>query len=371
MNKYVKAQVELQKANERMLSELSSLRIKNLQISSIGNSIATGFSAMCGNKPLLLRNETLQSQAREKEIEVEIHQFSRFENNRDEHTFNNLMINKKESEFNAESRRDYRMFRMGGHQLLSEEQIIGYYPPTLTHDIGMADAVFRQEEGLANIVIANVGTGAFLDNVTRGGQHFFTNGVAKDRAYIESLLGTIQFNNRRNYANTQVYLCGAPRILNTPLTDAFINAPLQTVAKRYANVTYVPTISRQVLYHTDIMPIPFPDTHYSEEEYLRLLTAVEKKVFEEYQKKSSIIEIDRIFERRSREIEMSETKVDTRDEILSTIEYHANLLEESGKSRTEFLKQARNYLLERYPYDYYFLDKQAIKESSKVLTKHK
>lgn len=371
MNNYVRAQVELQNANERLVSELSSSGISKLQISSIGNSIATGFSAMSTNKPLLLRNETLQSQAREKEMEVETHQFARFENNRDEHTFNNLMTNKRESEFNAESRRDYRTFRMAQQQLLSEEQIMAYYPENLDQDVGMADAIFRQEDGLANIVIANVGTGAFLDNVTRGGRHLLTNGIAKDRAYIESLLGTVQFNNRKNYANTQVYLCGAPRILNTPLTDIFINAPLKTVAKRYANVIYVPTISRQVLYHSDVMSIPFPDTHYNEQEYLRLLSTVENKIIEEYQKRASLIAIDRNFERRSREIEMSGTRTDTRDEILSTIEHHAALLEGRGKSRTEFLKETRDYLIERYPYDYYYLDKQAIKESSKVLAKHK
>lgn len=369
MDKFINTQRELYDENDRMLSELDSLGIRKLQVSSIGNSIGTGFSAMSGNKPLLLRNESLEEQAKDKGIELITHQFSRFENNRDEHTFNNLINNKKESTFNAETRRDYRVFRMGGNQLLSDEDIINYYPTSVKEDVGMRDALYRQEDGLANIVIANVGTGAFLDNVTRGGRHYLINGIAKDRAYIEALFGNIQFNNRNNYGNTQIYLCGAPRILNTPLSDIFINRPLQSVVNRYANVTYVPTISRKVLYSSDVMPIPFPDTHYNEEEYLRLLKEVEKKIREEYQKKDAIISIDRKFDRRSREIEMSEVRVDTRDEILSTIEYYADLLEDSGKDRDEFLKQVRRYLLERYPYDYYYLDREAIEESYKVLKK--
>lgn len=362
---------KLKSTNEELMSELANFGIRRIQISSIGNSIATGFSAMSTNKPLLSRNESLPEIAKANGIQLDTHQFSRFENNSDEYTLNGLLSNKKESAFNAESRCDYKNFRMNGKQLLSEEQSLAYYPEELQEDRGMADVILESQDGLANFVIANVGTGAFLDNWTRGGSHLLTNGIAKDRAYIESLLGMIQFNNRQNYANTQVYLCGAPRIINTPLTDIFINNPLKTIAKRYANVIYVPNISRKVLYQNSIMPFPFPDTHYDEEEYIRLLNKIGQSMTASFHITSSLIQIDRLFSNRSREIEMTERGTNTRDEVLSTIEEYADLAEESGKSRKQFLESTRNYLLERYPYDFYYLDKQAIKESAKVLQKHK
>lgn len=371
MSRVEMATSQLRKTNEELISELSNLDIRKIQISSIGNSIATGFSAMSTNRPLLSRNESLPEIAKANGIKLDTYQFSRFENNSDEHTLNSLLSNKKESAFNAESRCDYKNFRMNGKQLLSKEQALSYYPEDVQEDRGMADVLLDAQDGLANFVIANVGTGAFLDNWTRGGHHLFTNGIAKDRAYIESLLGIIQFYNRQNYANTQVYLCGAPRILNTPLTDIFINSPLKTIAKRYANVIYVPSISRKVLYQNSIMPFPFPDTHYDEEEYIRLLNKIGQSMTTSFHLTSSLIEIDRLFSNRSREIEMTERKIDTRDEILSTLEQYADIAEESGKSRKQFLESTRSYLLERYPYDFYYLDKQAIKESTKVLQKHK
>ena len=353
MSRVEMATSQLRKTNEELISELSNLGIRKIQISSIGNSIATGFSAMSTNRPLLSRNESLPEIAKDNGIKLDTYQFSRFENNSDEHTLNSLLSNKKESAFNAESRCDYKN------------------PEDVQEDRGMADVLLDAQDGLANFVIANVGTGAFLDNWTRGGHHLFTNGIAKDRAYIESFLGIIQFNNRQNYANTQVYLCGAPRILNTPLTDIFINSPLKTIAKRYANVIYVPSISRKVLYQNSIMPFSFPDTHYDEEEYIRLLNKIGQLMTSSFNLTSSLIEIDRLFSNRSREIEMTERKIDTRDEILSTLEQYADIAEESGKSRKQFLESTRSYLLERYPYDFYYLDKQAIKESTKVLQKHK
>ncbi len=354
--------------NRELADELSSLGIKKLQISSIGNSIATGFSAMSANKPLLQRNETLPFYLESRNIDLEQHQFSRFENNSDEHTFNNFVSNKSENEINRECRRDYRHFRMNGKEMLPEDKILEYYP-MITDSKGMADTIYESGFGLANVVVANVGTGAFLDNWTRGGKHLLTNGIAKDRSYIEAILGLIQLNNRTNYANAQVYLCGAPRILNTPITDIFINRPLKSVAKRYANVTYVPNISRKILYPNDVMGMPFPDTHYNEEEYLRLLLKIEESIISEYQMHDSLITIDRSLASLSREIEMFGEERDSRDEILSIIETEVKRIEDSGKNSEEFLNKVIKYLLERYPYDFYFLDKKAITDSKKVLIK--
>lgn len=369
MSKYPNERLILQETNDKLLQELSNQGIRKLQLSSIGNSISTGFSVMSNNKPLLKRNEILRYQAEGYSISLETHQFSRSENNSDEHLHEWLLKNKKESEFNAETRRDYHIYLQGNNPLLSEQEIIKFYPITQEIDKGITEALFTTEEGLANIVIANVGTGAFLDNITRQGRHKITGGIKKDTRYIEAVLGTIQLNNRENYANTQVYLCGAPRIINTPATSIFINRHLKDMSKRYANVVYVPSFSRNIVYHSNNFPIPLPDPHYNEEEYLHLLNMTEEKMIENYQPTDYTIKIDRNFVKRSREIEMSERKQETRDEILTTIEQYANLIEESGKDRNQFLHQTKNYLLERYPYDYYFLDRKAIKESSKVLAK--
>ena len=57
--------------------------------------------------------------------------------------------------------------------------------------------------------------------------------------------------------------------------------------------------------------------------------------------------------------------------IICTSHYLEKYYEFDEASRKQFLESTRSYLLERYPYDFYYLDKQAIKESTKVLQKHK
>ena len=108
----------------------------------------------------------------------------------------------------------------------------------------MIDAISRLVKGVlnnddsANIVIYNGGTGAVLDNLTRNGNVSCSNSIKKDISYIESTLGLIQNNNRNNNSNTQVYMCGAPRIYNTRISDLLINNKIKPVLKRYSNTTY-------------------------------------------------------------------------------------------------------------------------------------
>lgn len=372
MGRYKYEEASLERTNEMLMQELQERGISNLQLSSMGNSISTGFSLMNGNIPLLKRNTTLYDAAENYGIDLTTHQFSRSENNNDEHLLEWILTNKTEESFNADSRRDYYHHLQGKMPLLTEEEIMMHYPEKVERNKGIQDVLFEGDNETANIIIANVGTGAFLDNVTRKGKHKLTNGVAKDRGYIESILGMVQLNNRESYVNTQIYLCGAPRILKTPATQIFINRQLKSISKRYANVNYLPSFPRKSFYHnSERLPIPFPDTHYSEEEYLHHLNEVEKSIIVNYQMTDCIIDIDREFARRSKEIEFSDYKSATRDEILTTIEGYADEIEESGKDSKYFIHKTKEYLLERYPYDYYFLDKQAIKDCHKVLRKGK
>ena len=153
---------------------------------------------------------------------------------------------------------------------LKDKDIEDYYPEEPMEDIGLRDIILKNNSNIANIVIYNGGTGSFLDNVTRNGKHKLTTGIKRDFLFINSTLTTIQTYNRFLGTNTQVYLCGAPRILNTPITDIFINSNLKKLAKQYANVSYVSPIPRKVLYKQEQYGI-FPDTHYNEKEYLELL----------------------------------------------------------------------------------------------------
>lgn len=370
MEKYINEQDNLTETNKELMKELSKKRIKKLVISSVGNSISTGFSICNSSAPLLKRNNTLKQCADNEDIDLELHQFSRGENNSDEHILNAFNKNKLESEFNKENRRDYEMYIKRNDALLSPTEIDYYYPETLEDDKGMEDVLFESEPDTANFVIYNGGTGSLLDNVTRRGKYLL-NGIPKDIGSIEAILSKIQFNNRENYGKTQVYLCGAPRIALPFSSSLAINTRLKKIADRYANVTYIPNFPRKIFYQKNGSPIPIPDPHYNENEYRHLLNETEKRMIENYIIKECIIEIDRVFNRTSQEIEMNhvDSKKYGKKFILDILDYYKAMVKKFDCDDNRFIYEVRDYLLERYPYDFYYLDYNSIKNESLKLTR--
>ena len=79
--------------NMKLAEKLSNSGVKNLRITSAGNSIASGYSMTRTIKPLLLRNESLKEEMEKKNITLEVHNFSRAQNNNDEHVFEWLIAN--------------------------------------------------------------------------------------------------------------------------------------------------------------------------------------------------------------------------------------------------------------------------------------
>lgn len=378
---YSKDESELHKTNLMLVDTLFGLGKKVVYLSSLGNSIATGFSMTSSNVPLLRRNDHLITLGRELGIKIHTFQFARSENNNAEQVFRWLSENKTVSEFNDENRRDYLYHIKNGNDFLTKREIVRYYPEFVLYDVGTQDIIFAGGTTLANIVILNIGTGSFLDNWTRGGEHTPLAGMERDRAYIRSILTAINEHNRASGTHTQVYLCGAPRILGgSPeflqglyerfglgLTNWFMNNPIKKITREFPNVTYVPNFSRKAFYYTDD---EFKyDIHYDEDEYLRLLNMVEQSVIHNYEQNSYLIYLDRYFAERSKQIEMSGERPDTRDEILSVVDGFADRYRSSGRNCEDFLNNASRMLLARYPYDYYFMDRNAIREVPKVLAK--
>ena len=60
-NKELKESLKLESQNERFIEMLKSNGITTVNITSLGNSIATGYSVNSIIKPLLKRNETLEN----------------------------------------------------------------------------------------------------------------------------------------------------------------------------------------------------------------------------------------------------------------------------------------------------------------------
>lgn len=354
----------LSKMDDTLSETLEKNHINELVLTSIGNSIASGYSWMCSTKPLLHRDEAIESIMAEKGIAIKRYHFARYANNNDEHVYSWFVQNIREEEMYHLNRLDITRNRVIG---LTTDLIEKYYPKNTSENLGLREIILKNSSNLANIVIYNGATGSFLDNVTRNGKHKLTMGIKRDCTSIESTLKAIQISNRFDKSNTQVYLCGAPRILNTPVTDIFINSRLEKIASNYANVTYISPIPRKILYQHPEYGIS-PDTHYNEEEYLTLLYKIMESISENYFLKKAMINIDREFFYTSKRIEAGE-KLDKDSIIEEELNKWTTTLDSQGRDINLFLLSMKKYLLERQPYDFYYLGNETIKKQiNKVKT---
>lgn len=351
---------ELYRETDKLFEILYKLGLQKLLLTSLGNSIATGFSFNDINIPLFDRDKFLDVIAKNYGIDLEKHKFCRSENNSDEHIFQWIINNISENEINELNKRDYINHLKSGKELMTKEEIYETY--SKKSEVRIQDIIFDESDSTANIVVYNGGTGSFLDNWTRKGTHLLTNGIKKDISYIEAILGLIQNNNREIGAKTQVYLCAVPRIVNTDLTNIFINSKLKTISNRYANTNYVKSFNRKPFYNVN--GILIPDPHYNEKEYLILIYLILESLIKNYQFSDYLIEIDKKLYDLNKEVELSMKTRDTSSEILDIIKTYADL---AGNNRIEFLNFCKRYLLERYPYDFSFLNRDAIKNQVKEL----
>ncbi len=295
---------ELELKNIKLAKEFKKFNITSVSLTSVGNSIGNGYSFANKTKPLLYRNETLKDTFKKEDINVNISHFARAQYNNDEEILLYILNNTRLSEINRLCRND----SLKGDtpvKGISKEEWDEYYPLKPKYDPSINDILKRDEPGLANIVIYNGITGSFLDNITRSGNRSITYGMKRDSHFISAVFTYIQNLNRNSQSKTQIYLCGAPRILNTQLTDIFMNRKLKEIAKEYANVSYIEPISRKILYKRENQS-SIPDTHYDEEEYLKLNGKIIDKISDDYYINDSLLRIDKWMYLVNKEVELGE-----------------------------------------------------------------
>ena len=353
-------------ANNYKLSEvLKQNNVSKINLIACGNSISSGFSMSHYTKPLLFRNEGIEKILSENSIDLKKYHFARAEDNNDEHIYSWLINNIKLGDICKLNRFDLKAMKATG---VDESNIDELYP--LLDDTTIKGLVENVKE--SNVIIYNGATGSFLDNVTRGGKHYFTEGVKRDCTSIEAFLKYIQEYNRYNCTNIQVYLCGAPSILKA--SDAFINTRLKKIAENYANVTYVENIPKKLLYKKENGGIT-PDTHYDEIEYLELNSKILETINENYSLKKMLIWIDREFYQLNNFYQLGYTSKEEIDVCINDIlegfikRFKGDL--KKLKNRDELLKQIKGYLISRKHYDFHYIGKDRIRNSVDEIVKIK
>ena len=379
--KVLKNQIELNKKLAQLFKENN---ITKFNLTSVGNSIASGYSMVRTLMPMLLRNTSISETMTENGIDLSIRHFARAQDNNDEHIFNWLTTNIKESEIHMMNQKDYN----GGPTSMPSpgidyEGLETFYPTEMDNDFGLRDVVLESDDKLANIIIYNGCTGSFLDNVTRGGKlsRMLTYGIKRDTISLEATLKYIQANNRNNGTNTQVYICGAPNFLGLGISEV-INIRLRKIAKNYANVTYVEPVKSKFLYKNIEVEknvglgqaqsfmkkhLLQPDIHYDEVEYLQLNNNIIESICDNYEVNEKVINVDRELFKLNKDLEFSHP------EKIGLPEYVYNLVAKliveqindikSDVTRRKFVAVIKKYLKDRIPYDFYHVGKKNIVES--------
>lgn len=342
--------------NETLTEILSSNHITYVNFVAIGNSISSGFRMKGEILPLVHYNQTIQGVLTSKGISYHPYTFARYSNNNDEHVYSWLINNIKQSQMNKMIRADIEVEHVieNGCQVHEE-----YYPLELEENKGLADILKESKDEKATIVIYNGATGSFLDNVTRQGLPKVFSGFQRDYTSMEAVLKYIQEQNRQQGTNVQVYLCGIPNLLQQGLNDLMVNRHLQQMAEKYANVVYVPPIERRYIYHEDGKV--YFDVHYDHDDYQHLSNMIMVSICQNYNKTMAMINIDREFVRLNSEKEQQLDK-EVEEQMTDIIAQWIVFLEKQGIDKDSFIDKLKTYLLDRFPYDFYCLQKQNIKK---------
>ncbi len=348
----IKEKDKLDQVNEELVKFMREYPKETLSLTALGNSISDGFSMSEPGKLLLNRNIGLIDYGKKNGLKVETYHLARSENNNALSVADWIRRNLTENDTNEWNIADYMRAISNGSPLLTEEQIREYF--SSASDKRVQDVIFDSSKKKANIIILNLGTGSFLDIVTRHGSltipTLFTS-VERDVQGISSILELIQNSNRRNETNTQVYLCGAPRIMNTVITDMFMNPKIKEVGKQYANVTYVPSFPRQAFYRTPSGSI-LPDPHYNQAEYYHFLSEVERKIIDNFLLRDLMIDLDRMIFQMSDDNDIHNGKFSTSD-FKNIVDIVAKKYESKTENYNYFIEIVQKYIKARYPFDFF------------------
>ncbi len=343
---------KLEQTNEELVKFMREYPKDKLTLTAIGNSISDGFSLSEPGKLLLDRNLGLIDYAKNEGLDIKKYHLTRSENNNSLAVANWIIQNCCEKDTYKWNISDYKKYIEMGKTLLTEEDINSIFKEGSEEKV--QDIIFNNEKNNANIVILNLGTGSFLDVMSRHGSLTIPNilsSLDRDTYGIRAILELIQNNNRKNNSNTQVYLCGAPRILNTALTDIFMNSKIKKQALEFANVTYVPSFPRQVFYKTAYGTI-LPDLHYNQAEYYHFISEVENKIIDNYLLKDLMIDLDRVLYKISDVNDINNTKT-SKDDIRDVIDEVAKKYESKTGDYNYFISCLKPYIKARYPFDFY------------------
>lgn len=351
--KEIKTGKKLEKQNKKLIEMLKRNNISKINLTSIGNSIATGYSIIDTIKPLLKRNNSLKKQLEKAEIKYNCYSFARPQNNNDEHLLNWLIKNIKLSEVNKIIRLDFgKNINAMDSSCITDEEIEKHYPLNPKNDIGFKDLIMEGNENEANIIIYNGGTGSFLDDVTRGRKRSGLSGFFRDFKSMDTILKIIYLK----HPQTQVYICGLPTLTKLHLT-AVLNKRIKKICDFYPNCTYVEPSSHNFFYLKN-GSVKY-DFHYNRNEYLTLNEHIISSIYNNYERNKCLIDFD--IETKKINNYCQYEKPDARKNKTFMLDSMLNVFDKNKEIMDEkMLKTIKKYYKRRFASNFYLTPKNEV-----------
>jgi len=331
---------DLNKTIEKFIEVMKNCGVKNINISSVCNSIGTGYSL--NDKIIPLFHRVDDSIFGKSGLNVQYYSWARGQDNNDEHLFEWFIYDTTQSEINEMVLFDFTSNspKAMGHHYITLEEASKYYPTDIQNDIGLQSMMAKKDDDSANIVVYNGDTASFLDNLTRGGVHINLDGFDRDLDSMESFIRAVYIL----YPHTQIYVCGIPKLLKMKLPDKLVNKKIRDLCLKYPNCVYVDSVLQNGMYLNNGKF--YFDIHYNQEEYLRLLTNIFSAIGNNYNPVNALIEADSIllsegFLNTTKSSQEIENKF---DELITTIFKEYQLSDDQ-------LKRMKDCFLKRYSYD--------------------
>lgn len=287
--------------NKKLTYILLKDNINELRLTTLGNSISSGYSMIFDTCPLMYRNTSLAPIMESNNIKICTPHFARAQNNESEKIYDWFRTNIKLADIYSLNKIDYTDGPFSIPTTLTSEDISKYY--SKNEDLRLKDFTLENKNNLANIIVLNAGTGSIINTAfkTTGKCKFFSFLKDNDSDFfaLNSLLKDINDSNREKNSKTQVYLNAIPDYLGVKATS-LLNNKLRKLCNKYPNVVFVEPIYGEFFYnmseHKALIPHPSDiqvDLHFSNMAYNKLNNKILQSITENYNAINKIIELDR------------------------------------------------------------------------------
>lgn len=333
---------------------------KPLNISSMGNSISSGYSKCDEMIPLLART----SLYKEGYQDVNFYSYARVRRNEERNVLNWYDVNIEHMEINNLLIADI-LAKEEQYARFGERELGEYQKFAKRTNLGMQDYVQLDK----NIIIYNGLSGSFTDTLRKGNIHDKAKLLSCFKKDYEDLKALLKQFYRDN-PHVQVYVCGLPDFMEwgiTSLYDKYIRLAVASVP----NAIYVPGSSRNFLCRLENQKEL--DIHYNQVEYLMLLNRVFESIIKNYIKIAFKTDVLSELKEYSQAVEMVCTTSKGESEIVWKIiqmayEKYGSIAEQYGIDLDTVLDDIWDYYDKHYLSDYGCTDRNTVRHAVKSLT---